>query len=174
MRRKKGDLSLSVNAIVIFVLAFAMLGVGLFISNMVKERAGTSIDMAFGSLGSLEQKPDATTTVTFPEQVSIKQDSKTNKLAGFYNKKSDSVQAATIMITQCIFEDNSDMSNLPSVSSSSGNVEPGDAKAFNLVINLKETLYETGTYTCTLTVCEKDKCNENKYAERDFFLQVTG
>jgi hypothetical protein len=42
-RTKKGDLNLSINAIVTLVLAMAMLGVGLFVVSMVQKNAGTSL-----------------------------------------------------------------------------------------------------------------------------------
>ena len=41
---KKGSLSLSVNAIVIFVLAFAMLGFGLFLINKLQDTTSPLID----------------------------------------------------------------------------------------------------------------------------------
>jgi hypothetical protein len=175
MRGKKGDLSLSVNAIVIFVLAFAMLGVGLFISNMVKDRAGSSIDSAFGSLGNLEQKPDATNTITLTNDISIKQGGKLTLNAGFYNKEKDSVEGATMMISNCIDETNEKVSEdkLPTVSSSSGKIGPGEAKSFNLIINLKGTPFVPGTYTCTLDVFNIDEPTR-VYDSKDFFLQVTG
>jgi hypothetical protein len=178
MEGKKGDLSLSVNAIVIFVLAFAMLGVGLFISNMVKDRAGSSIDSAFGSLGNLEQKPDATNTITLTNDISIKQGGLLKLNAGFYNKQAGKLLAAKMVIDQCIDEENIAMTGVPTVSSSSGDIEAGTAKAFNLIINLGpvKNMYEPKTYTCTLMVCNAGNCadEDDVYDSKDFFMVVTG
>jgi hypothetical protein len=175
MKGKKGDLSLSVNAIVIFVLAFAMLGVGLFISNLVKEKAGSSIDSAFGSLGNLEQKPDATNTITLPNDISIKQGGLLKLNAGFYNKGASTLLNAKMVIDQCIDDETNLMLSTPTVSSSTGNIEQGQAKAFNLIINLKTANYGPKTYTCTLMVCNDGHCvGDDIYDSKDFFLQVTG
>ena len=61
---RRAALNLSVEAIIIFVLAFAMLGVGLFITDLLREGASKGIQEALGTLEDLGEKPTAQKPIT--------------------------------------------------------------------------------------------------------------
>lgn len=175
---KKGSLELSANAIVIFVLAFVMLGVGLFITNLLKERAAEAIEGSFGSLEGLKQQPDAINTITVPDTISIKRGSKLKLEVGFYNKRNADISSARMKITQCIDEDeiiydgSSVETPLPAVTSSVGTVPASSGESFKLDIKLKDTGYPPGTYICTLSVLSGET-EETIEDSESFFLEVT-
>src|SRR3989338_7088467 len=86
MRRKhkKGDLSLSVNAIVVFVLAFSMLGVGLFVVNLIKEKVSAGVERA-GNLDDLKILPTSDNPLIVDEEIKVKNKKLTKLDIGFYN-----------------------------------------------------------------------------------------
>jgi len=68
---KKGSLSLSVNAIVIFVLAFAMLGFGLFIIQKLQGQTDSWTDKAF-DMDDFSTPPSSKNPIVFSESLSFK------------------------------------------------------------------------------------------------------
>lgn len=82
---KKGSLSLSVNAIVVFILAFAMLGVGLFFVNKV--RGSIDIDPnSFLPSDQLKNPPSSDDPLTIDNEIKMKARDQKKVLVGFYAK----------------------------------------------------------------------------------------
>ena len=82
---KKGSLSLSVNAIVIFVLAFAMLGFGLFVINMLQGEIGRVVPDILDR-DSWDSPPNSENPIAFKGTFNFKPDSENTMGIGFYNR----------------------------------------------------------------------------------------
>ena len=85
VRNKKGSLNMSMEAIVILILAVVMLGLGLtFVRSMfanIQVRAEKAID-----IGKLETQPDEANPVVFsPSRPSVKEGKQEEFSIGFYN-----------------------------------------------------------------------------------------
>ncbi|MBS3137338.1 hypothetical protein J4232_02805 [Candidatus Woesearchaeota archaeon] len=174
MRRKhkKGDLSLSVNAIVVFVLAFSMLGVGLFVVNLIKEKVSAGVERA-GNLDDLKILPTSDNPLIVDEEIKVKNKKLTKLDIGFYNNGDYEIASAKIELKECINtkDPESDVS-LPSVTSSTiEKIDSGEAVAFKVTI-----LPDLGqaTYICTLVVKnEQPTEDQDEEAEsKQFFLNV--
>ncbi len=162
---KKGSLELSVNAIVIFVLAFAMLGVGLYIVNIVRETVAPEIYGA-PNLNQLKNPPSTETPITIPQDVTLKKGKEAKLEIAYYNKESRVANDAKIGISNCISPDNveiafdkavgSEDTNPVMVISPRGDIGSSEAGLYKikLVDNSKKTdekyKLTTGAYTCTL------------------------
>lgn len=197
---KKGSLELSVNAIVIFVLAFAMLGVGLYIVNLVRENVGPEIIDAT-HLNQLKNPPSAENSITIPQEVTLKKGDEAKQEIAYYNKEARIANNAKIGISSCITPDNteimfeksegSDDTNPLMVISPKGNVGSSEAGVYKIKIvdNSKKTdekyKLTTGTYVCTLIVYNggdgayEDGWGEfpqgednNPYEKKQFYLKV--
>ena len=60
---KKAALNLYVEAIIIFVLAFAMLGVGIFVTQQVQETASEGLLKARELVSTIDENPTAEKTI---------------------------------------------------------------------------------------------------------------
>jgi hypothetical protein len=167
--RKKGSLDLSVNSIIVFVLAFAMLGVGLYFTNMIKDRiAGGTIKVL--DLNDLKNPPDASNTITVPNDVTIKRNKPLNLDIGFYNKANTQAEMATIGIKGCLDDQQNNVTlNVPTISSPSENVDSTSGKGFKVI--LTEKGLNQGTYICTMYVYKAGDKN-TVYDTKQFFLTV--
>jgi len=98
--KKRGSLSLSVNAIVVFILAFAMLGVGLFFINTIREKLVQGATGVF-DINQLKNPPTSDRPIVISNEVAVKK-SKTVKLEiGFYNKLGSSSAGTHPVILEC-------------------------------------------------------------------------
>lgn len=139
-RNKKGDLSLSVNAIVILVLAITMLGLGLsFIRTMFGKTTG--------KLGSviestdLETKPTSENPLTIQKQIELKLGEPKQIEIGFYNTESGTVYDVKPIIptTACYKSDGTVIAqaNNPQLAAiASTQVDSGDSAGFKATITL--------------------------------------
>lgn len=173
MYSKKGSLQLSVNAIVVFVLAFAMLGVGLFLTNMIKEQVGGGV-MSVVDINELRNPPSADDSITISREVTIKKGKKINLDVGYYNKDSGTNYDAVIGIEKCkseageVFETDSE---LPAVISNPVNVGASEGAQYRIIFSLKGVEYTAGTYVCKMIVYSED--DGAVYDTDSFFLEVT-
>lgn len=84
----RGSLSLSVNAIVVFILAFAMLGVGLFFVNKV--RGSIDIDPnSFLPANQLKNPPSSDDPLTIDNEIKMKPSEEKRLTLGFYAREKD-------------------------------------------------------------------------------------
>jgi len=114
----KASLNLSVNAIIIFVLAFAMLAVGLFVTQELRNTAGAGLDKAEELIKGIEEEPTSDRVLV---GVGSELDIPANKLIPlglkFYNKDRETMAETVVVIDSC--KDTSDGSIISK--SSSGN-----------------------------------------------------
>ena len=83
---KNASLNLSVNAIVVFVLAFSMLGVGLYVTNLIRENVGSGI-ISVVNIQDLKSPPSPEDPITISREVSLKKGKETKLDLGYYNKE---------------------------------------------------------------------------------------
>lgn len=182
--RKRGSLSLSVNAIVVFVLAFAMLGVGLYFTNMLRGSLGEGLTKAV-SMDDLKTPPTTDRPLTFgSDEIDIKRKDNIKMDVGFYNNGNDDATNAKVGISECISADEGlTMPKPPRVSSTSQTVAPAEGVGFMVTIKLpteSEYSYDPGTYICTLISYNSDGGNPSDdsissdyiYESKQFFLNV--
>jgi hypothetical protein len=82
--KKKGAIELSVNAIVVFVIALGMLGVGWFIIGKLKILGGEKVDKVF-KMDQLETQPSSQDPIVFEDEINAKYKGETKLSGGFYN-----------------------------------------------------------------------------------------
>lgn len=148
--RRKGSLSLSVNAIVVFVLAFAMLSVGIIFTNYIKN-ALMEKGMGAINIEDLQTPPSATDPLTFPtSEMTIKTNGKKSIDIGYYNTGDSEAINAKPEFLKCISEDGTPTEDKPSIAAIPETVEPGTATGFRANINMVS--WPKGTYICKIGV----------------------
>jgi hypothetical protein len=186
---KKGALSLSVNAIIVFVLAFAMLGVGLTVTNLLSEKVtGGIANLPTDEL--VIQQPSSTDPITLPQNIDLKRNGQEKLQFGFYNKNPTSALYATVGIVECKFSSDGETGSvealsLPLVLSTSQDIEASEAAGY--LIAIQDQGLTAGTYVCTLVIYDgsgeiyTDAINayENRnadptpiYGQEQFFLNI--
>ncbi|MBN2458494.1 hypothetical protein JXB31_05175 [Candidatus Woesearchaeota archaeon] len=177
---KKASLSLSVNAIVVFVLAFAMLGVGLFFTNMLREKISGAGDIMDPE--DLQVKPTSDRPLTIPTQVDVKKNKDKTISIGYFNRNNEGAIDAKIGILDCLDTDGlSTDPNTPEIVSTAQDVSASELAVYNVII--KGTNLDTGTYVCTIAAYYgSDNINDptnldrndkgQVYESQEFFLNV--
>ena len=184
---KKGAMNLSVEAIIVFVLAFAMLGVGIFVTNQLRDIGQTGVDTSKDILASIEELPTAEKPI-----VGIKKDGldlKANKPLdfeiGYYNKDRGTQESAMIVIDNCkssfdgtIFSLDADGDYPVTVVSSTEDVDSSESVGFLLSVR-NNGLVGGETYICKLLVMPdpaeavtNPPDNGEYYYRETFFLNV--
>ncbi|MBU1975210.1 MAG: hypothetical protein KKG59_02275 [Nanoarchaeota archaeon] len=174
--RKRGSLSLSVNAIVVFILAFSMLGVGLFLINQIRTNMAEGTTGAF-DINELRNPPTSDRPLVVPETVSVKIGGKVNQDIGFYANK-EPVQNIFFEILDC-----NDGGTLvppalqPKIIGGGLNVDLGEAKGFKVLISTERDdngLQVGNTYVCKLRACSGGSCSGtgNPIETATFYLSV--
>jgi hypothetical protein len=173
---KKGALDLSVNSIIVFVLAFAMLAVGLFFTNYVRTKMLEGTE-GMVDITKLENPPDSINPITLPsDEISLKRMTVKKINIGFYNKGSSTIEQATFSISSCIDNANNEVTDkLPSLSALAGKVPPSEGKGYKVQLTEKG-LPGGQTYICTIVAHQKGAdlaVPENILESKQFFLTVT-
>jgi hypothetical protein len=195
---KNASLNLSVNAIVVFVLAFSMLGVGLYVTNLIRENVGSGITSVV-NIQDLKSPPSPEDPITISREVTLKKGKEIKLDIGYYNKETREAQDAKIGISECIdplgntieFEKQvGETLNPILVVSPKGNVGASEGKGYKvkLVDNSNdEYALNTGSYVCTMITYAEDGApseyqdswgefpiegSGNPYEEKQFFLNV--
>jgi hypothetical protein len=173
--RKKASMSLSVNAIVVLVLAFALLGVGIvfvnFLKNTLFEQTGTAL-----GLHQLENPPSHDRPLTFPETINVRQGGRASFQVGFYNKESFQVEDATVRISKCIKAgENDPMDSEPEVTTLKyDELGPSEAVGYKIYVDLTDdpikSDYVKSEYICTIQIYKTG--SDDDYASKSFFLNV--
>lgn len=174
MFQKKAALNLSVEAIIIFVLAFAMLGVGLFITDLLREGAGSGIQKALATLDDLEEKPTSQKPITgiTKEGINVQTNKNTKEFIGFYNKDRQPATEATVVIDYCKSGSTGDVyEGTPvSVITIPSDVAPSTAQAFSLSLKT-EDLPSGDLYFCKLKIV-KESDPSIIYAQQQIVVNV--
>ena len=170
--KKKASLNLSVNAIVILVLAVVLLGLALaFIRGMfgkMTSKMGEIVDIT-----QIEAKPTPDTPITIPNKITVKQGGNVQVQVGFYNRKGGTLSDVTLNITSCVDESGNSLTQLPTISAPKvDSIDAGKATGFNAIFSLKnvaDTMTTGNIYICQLSVTSNGEAQETK----QFYVEVT-
>ncbi|MFA6888157.1 MAG: hypothetical protein WC254_01550 [Candidatus Woesearchaeota archaeon] len=177
---KKGALNLSVEAIIIFVLAFAMLGVGIFITDQVREMGTGGLSKANEILASIEENPSADKPIV---GISSKSDftlpAKDQMVFAikYYNSGRQVQTEATVLIDGCISSSTKETISYESsgeypvsVVTAPVDVEPSSEAEFPMIVeNVGLTTGEK--YICKLEIVQSSD-PANVYESLNFLLTV--
>ncbi len=146
MKSKKGSLELSINAIVILVLAITLLGLGLtFIRGLfgkATDKLGGFVDAA-----DLENPPTAEEPVGISDKISIKVGETRELKLGYYNNNkwtftptSDNIKTANSLkffVQGCKSgTTGSETTHVPSIKMVQGNVDPSKSAGFKIILSI--------------------------------------
>lgn len=176
---KKAALNLSVEAIIIFVLAFAMLGVGIFITDQLREIGGESLKEAKGILEQIGETPTADKPLVgiTKEGIDLPYNEEADLYLGFYNSERTTAEEATVLLDECKSTSTGDVSSYENdgeypvkVIGSEADVEPSSAEG--LIATLTNNNLESGEkYICKLKIV-KESDPTIEYYEHTTFLNV--
>ena len=176
---KKAALNLSVEAIIIFVLAFAMLGVGIFVTDQLRIIGTQGIETSQEILASIEESPTADKPIVGIKKsgLSLPAKEQTELIVGFYNADRATAEEATLIIDECKSSSTGDISSYAvdgdypvKVVASAEDVSPSTKVGFYAA--LKNNNLESGeTYICKLKVV-KESDSTTEYESLTFFLNV--
>ncbi|MBI4440867.1 hypothetical protein HY639_01750 [Candidatus Woesearchaeota archaeon] len=180
---KKGDLALSVNAIVIVVISFVVLGLALTLTRSIFKFAGERAESVI-PLTELEAKPTPDNPITISDTVSITRNGKQTLSVGYYNKNDYPAVNARFSMAICQDEDGEtiDADKRPIITSPAQTTKASEAKGYKII--LTENGLESGVYICTVmvhkanidvTLDQLGERGEDKpvYDTKQFFLKVT-
>ena len=186
---KNASLNLSVNAIVVFVLAFSMLGVGLYVTNLIRTHVGEGIGSVV-NIQDLKSPPSPEDPITVSREVTLKKGKEIKLDIGYYNKNTDEASNARVGISNCIKPDGEELmlpeggtSNdaLLIVSPSAKSVGASEGKGYKVkVVDNSKDIGEpltTGSYVCTMMVFDPALSSDwgsydDPYEEKQFFLNI--
>ncbi|MBN2881343.1 hypothetical protein JXM83_04800 [Candidatus Woesearchaeota archaeon] len=167
---KKASLNMSINAIVMLVMAMALLGLGLtFIRGMMggaTGKLGGAIDAA-----DLSEPPTAEKPVTMDRTIKIKRGKTVNTKIGFYNTGdavTDAVPEFDSTAGDACKGSGSGGSFTPGIVALPQDVGSGQSAAYEVIIDLSQANPQPGpgTYACKLAIANTEE-------EKQFFLEVT-
>ncbi len=164
--KKKGALELSVNSIVIMVIAFVVLGLILTFTRTIFKFGQEKTTSIFEAT-SLETQPDAENPITLPDTINVKANGKKTMNVGYYNRNPFSAQNAKFGIYQCQDENGLDVMTeyddgeeiLPRITSASQTIEASNLKGYKIIINEKG-LTSGQLYICTVVMYNGDDVDD--------------
>lgn len=175
---KKGSLALSINAIVVIVIAFVVLGLALGLTRNIFSGTEPIITDAFDST-QLDSQPTADNPITIKDTISIGRQKSSTMSIGFYNSGQNTAIGASFDMVGCLETGGTAVSsNLPTIASPKEDIGPSDSRGYKII--LTEQGMPAGTYICTIGVkCSDDDCSsvaswtkDNYYETKQFFLTV--
>lgn len=187
-RNTRASLNLSVNAIVVFVLAFAMLGVGLTFTSLIRENVMESTEGIIPN-EEFENPPSSSEPLTISDELTMERGDKENLGLGFYNKDAGTARNVKLGISKCLNEDGETMDGkVPDVVSPVNDVPPSDWRAFKIIVEADAEDFPPGDYVCTFSAfnggneggvntpdSELEDSDTEGYVfyEKQFFLTIT-
>ena len=168
---RKASLNLSINAIVVLILAITMLGLGLgFIRTMFKgatSKLGSAVEGV-----SLKNPADASNPLTMDEKIDIKQGGENQIEVGIYNKLSDEQTNVAIAIESCRDTGNIEMPSVPNLAAPPIRSLPtGESAGYKAILSLKGNRdYLVGnTYICSIEASSSETTPLESF---QFFMEV--
>lgn len=178
-KQKKAALNLSVEAIIIFVLAFAMLGVGIFVTEQLRDIGTEGLATGREILGQIGESPTADKPIVGikREGLSLPAKDKEKITIGYYNSGRTTATGATVIIDECKSSTTGatlsyaiDGEYPVSAVASSEDVAPSTETGF--LATVKNNKLESGeTYICKLKIV-MDSDPTIEYESLTFFLNV--
>ncbi len=184
---KRAALSLSVNAIIIFVLAFAMLGVGIFVTNELRGAATGGLKKASELIESIEEEPSsADPLVGIGKELDISAKGTQPLGIKLYNKNRIPYADAIVVLDDCKGT-STDLNTYSyaatgtypvTVVSATVTIEASTFESIPLTIQ-NEDLLSGETYICKLKVISETEVVDGEdgslsapYFSQSFFLNV--
>lgn len=174
---KKAALNLSVQAIVILVIAFVVLGLALtltrYIFGMAQEKAGGAIDII-----ELESKPTSDNPITIPKKIIIARGDSKELDIGVYNTRDTPYTDATLGISRCLrtigdpAERAVEPEDLPSLVTVEQSIVASDSKAYRAYLTENGKL-SAGNYICILSIYNLNDPTVDPYDTEQFSLVIT-
>ncbi len=171
-KRKKGSMELSINAIVILIIAMTVLGLGItFIRSMFKSATGklaTGIENV-----DLAEQPSADKPITMPQTIEASRGGTVGVNIGFYNAGDQEITAQPAITNVCkgtyipappAPPTPAETTTQPLIIAANVSVAAGTSTAFQTQITPPSSAKVT-TYICTVSVGPYNK---------QFFLSVKG
>lgn len=182
---KKAALNLSVEAIIIFVLAFAMLGVGIFVTDQLRLIGSEGIKTSQDILSSIEESPTAEKPIVGIKKsgIDVPFDGQLRIPIGYYNRMRLTAESATIIVDECKSTSTGVTAGMAidgeypvNVFASTETVSPSTSVGFLVALN-NNNLVGGETYICKLKVVEEsDETTTTgaaaEYESLTFFLNV--
>ncbi len=176
--KKRAALNLSVEAIIVFVLAFAMLGVGIFVTDQLREIGTQGVETSQDILASIEESPTAEKPLVGIKKsgLNLPANEQLEVSIGYYNSMSNGAAGATIIIDDCKSSSTGEVFSSSTegypvnVVASSEDVPPSTATGFLAVIRNNQ-LVSGETYICKLKVVDEGNPT-TEYESLTFFLNV--
>ena len=165
--KKKGALELSVNSIVIMVIAFVVLGLILTFTRTIF-KFGTEKTTGIFEATSLETQPDAENPLTLPDTVSVKAKGKKTMNVGYYNRNPYLAVNAKFGISDCQDESGNSMEIIagelgknrdeiiPTITSAWQSIEGSESKGYKIIIT-DNGIPSGRLYICTVVVYNNDE-----------------
>ena len=163
--KRKGALELSVNSIVIMVIAFVVLGLILTFTRTIF-KFGTEKTTGIFEATSLETQPDAENPLTLPDTVTVKSGGKKTMNVGYYNRNPYQAVDARFGIYDCQDESGNSVEEIanelsktkdeiiPTITSAWQTIEGSESKGYKIIIT--DNGLPSGTlYICTVVVYNK-------------------
>ncbi len=179
LMNKKAALNLSVEAIIIFVLAFAMLGVGIFVTDQLREIGTQGVATSQDILARIEESPTAEKPVVGIKKSGLNLPPKEllQLSLGFYNSGRSTAEDAIVLIDECKSSSTGAVSSYANdgaypviVVGLATDVAPSTAVGFDLALT-NNNLVSGETYICRLRVV-KESDPTVEYETMTFFLNV--
>ena len=164
--KKRGALELSVNSIVIMVIAFVVLGLILGFTRTIF-KFGTEKTTGIFEATNLDSVPDAQNPLTLPDTVTVKSKDKKTLNVGYYNRNPYSVPNAKFGIYDCQDESGATMEDIanevslsvvdvmPRITSAWQTIEGSDSKGYKIILTA-EDIVAGRLYICTVIVYNND------------------
>ena len=150
LRSKRGALNLSINAIVVLIIAIVFLGLALtFTRNLLNQSSDkliTGIDNV-----DISTPADADRPITVDGRLEVKKNGKKLIKVSFYNSGNEKIMAQP-RFTMCVDDDGKSITDLPSLGAISINVTANSEERFQAT--LKAGKLNTGSYICNLNIAD--------------------
>lgn len=143
---KKGAVELTLNTIVIIILAVTLLGLGLF---FIKQYFGETVKLIQFPEPKIEASVDEPIVLGF-NNLDVERNSQAQFKVGFYNNNNESVTVKP-QITMCVPEGLSNVTQ-----SLDQSVEVGRAVTYSVIFDIPKTA-KSQKYVCNLVVGEVSK-----------------
>lgn len=171
---KRASLNLSVDAIVIFVLAFSMMGVGLFITKLLREKSTPLLEEAF-DISLLEKQPTSQDPISIQNELTLKKGKDSTVLIGFYNVGTQSVANVVPLISNCVDEEGALVTKdqLPVFFALPQTVDGSKAVAYKAILKEKKgTNLAARKYICLVEINLQTSPVTPAYASKQVYLNL--
>lgn len=180
VRSKKAALNLSVEAIIIFVLAFAMLGVGIFVTDQLRSIGTAGIEKSQAILDAIGETPTAENPIvgiTSEFSLPVKKQAKLN--LGYYNGMAETATEVSVIIDACkstgttkkTYSYANDGKYPVEVTAVSEKADVGPGEAVGILAYAQNNGLVSGAYICNLEIV-KESAPATVYESMALYLNV--